>query len=59
MPCCRKYFKPMLYLTIKSVSFREGVNAILKKVGLYLQNDSYLISSSSYTFKHASKLKLI
>ena len=37
---------------------REGVNAIIKKVGLYLQNDSYLISNSAYTIKLASKLKL-
>ena len=40
----------------------EGVNGfvkvILKKVGLYLQNDSYLISNSPYTIKHASKLNL-
>ena len=36
----------------------EGVNAILKKVGLYLQNDTYLIRNSSYTIKLASKLKL-
>ena len=36
-----------------------GVNAIKKKVGMYLQNDSYLISNSSYTIKLASKLKLI
>ena len=36
----------------------EGVNAILKKKGLYLQNDSYLISNSPYTFKPASKLNL-
>ena len=27
----------------------EGVHAILKKVGMYLQNDSYLISNSPYT----------
>ena len=37
----------------------KGGNAILKKVGLYLQNDSYLISSSPYTIKLANKLKLI
>ena len=37
----------------------EGVNAILKKVGLYLQNDSNLISKSPYIIKLASKLKLI
>ena len=36
----------------------EGFNAILQKVGLYLQNDSYLISNSLYTIKLASKLKL-
>ena len=36
----------------------EGANAILKKVGLYLQNDLYLISNSPYTIKLASKLKL-
>ena len=36
----------------------EGINAILKKVGLYLQNDSYLISNLPYTIKIASKLKL-
>ena len=35
-----------------------GVNAILKKVGLYLQTDSYLISNLSYTIKLDSKLKL-
>ena len=36
----------------------EGVNAILKKVGLYLQNYAYHISNSPYTIKLASKLKL-
>ena len=36
----------------------EGVNAILKKVSLYLQNDSYLFSNSPYIIKLASKLKL-
>ena len=36
----------------------ERVNEMLKKVGLYLQNDSYLISNSPYTIKLASKLKL-
>ena len=36
----------------------EGVNAILKKVGLYLQNDSYLTINSPYSIKLASKLKL-
>ena len=36
----------------------EGVNAILKKVDLCLQNDSYLISKSPYTIKIASKLNL-
>ena len=36
-----------------------GVNAILKKVGLYLHNDdSYLIHNSPYTIELASKLKL-
>ena len=30
----------------------------LKKVGLYLQNDSYFISNSPYTSKLASKVKL-
>ena len=38
------------------VQLEKGVNAILKKVGLYLQNDWYLISNSPYTIKHASKL---
>ena len=38
------------------VQLGEGVNAILKKVGMYLQNDSYLISNSPYTIKRASKL---
>ena len=37
------------------VQLGEGVNAILKKEGLYLQNDSYLISNSPYTIKLASK----
>ena len=36
----------------------EGVNAILKKVGLYLRNESYHISNSPYTIELASKLKL-
>ena len=36
----------------------EGVNAILKKVGLYLQNDSYLTSNSPCTIKFATKLNL-
>ena len=36
----------------------EGVNAVLKKVGLYLQNDSYLISNSPYTIKLVNKFKL-
>ena len=40
------------------VQLGKGVNAILKKVGLYLQNDSNLISNSAYTIKLASKLKL-
>ena len=31
---------------------------ILKRVVLYLQNDSYLISNSPYTIKLASKLRL-
>ena len=30
----------------------EGVNATLKKVDLYLQNDSYLISNSPYTINY-------
>ena len=38
------------------IQLGEGVNVILKKVGLYLQNDSYLISNSPYTNKLASKL---
>ena len=38
------------------VQLGEGVNAILKKVDLYLQNVSYLISNSPYTIKLASKL---
>ena len=37
----------------------EGVNSILKKVGMYLQNNSYLISNSPYTFKLASKLDIL
>ena len=36
----------------------EEANAILKKVCLFLQNDSNLISISPYTIKLASKLKL-
>ena len=36
----------------------EGVNTILKKVGMYLQNDLYLINNSPNTIKLASKLKL-
>ena len=43
---------------ILKFQLREGVNAILNKVGLYLQTDSYLISNSPYTIKLASKLKL-
>ena len=43
---------------ILKVQLGEGVYSILKKVGLYLQNDLYLISNSSYTIKLASKLKL-
>ena len=39
-------------------SARGGVNVILKKVGLYLQHDSYLIRNSSYIIKLASKVKL-
>ena len=38
------------------IQLGEGVNAFLKKVGLYLQNDLYLISNSPYTIKLASKL---
>ena len=36
----------------------EGVNSIFKKVGLYLQTDSYLINNSPYTIKLARKFKL-
>ena len=35
----------------------EGVDAVLKKVGLYIQIDWYLISNSLYTINLASKLK--
>ena len=53
---CRKIWQ----FKQNSVWVREGVgvNAILKKVGLYLQNDSDLISNSPYIIKLASKLKL-
>ena len=44
--------------TFRKFQLGEGVNAILKKVGGYLQNDSYLISNSTYTIKLASTLKL-
>ena len=45
----------------KFCKFQLGywVNAIFKKVGLYLHNhDSYLIHNSPYAIKLASKLKL-
>ena len=38
------------------VQLGEELNAIFKKVGLYLQNDSYLKSNSPYTIKIVSKL---
>ena len=41
------------YSKFYKVKLGEGVNAILKKVGLYLQDDSYLISNSPYTIKVA------
>ena len=44
--------------TICKFQLGEGVNAILKKVNMYLQNNSYLISNSPYIIKLASKLKL-
>ena len=44
--------------TFCKVQLGEGVNSILKKEGMYLQNDSYLINNSPFTFKLASKLKL-
>ena len=47
--------KIWLFKQFCKFQLEEGVNAILKKVGQYLQNDSYLIS---YTIKLVSKLKL-
>ena len=38
------------------VQLGKGLNVILKKMGLYLQNDPYLINNSTYTIKLASKL---
>ena len=38
------------------IQLGEGVNTILKKEGLNLQNDSYLFSNSPYTVKLASEL---
>ena len=49
---CRKIWQ------FKQIHLGEGVNALLKKVGLYIKNDSHLISNSPYTIKLASKLKL-
>ena len=52
---CRKIWR---FKQFCKVQLGEGVNAILKIVDLYLQNDSYLISNPAYTIKLASKLKL-
>ena len=45
-----------VYAVFCKIQLGKGVIVILKKVGLYLQNDSYLISNSPYTNKLASKL---
>ena len=44
---CRKNMA--IKKTFCKLQLGEVVNSILKKVGLYLQNDSYLISNSPYT----------
>ena len=45
-----------IYTKFCKVQLGEGGNAIFKKVGQHLQNDSYLNSNSPYTIKLASKL---
>ena len=47
-----------LYWPFKHFCNFQGCNIILVNGGLYLQNDSYLISNSPYTINLATKLKL-